>query len=199
MIVLLDNGHGAETKGKRSPDGQLLEYRFNRDITKMITAALSAVGIQSYLLCPEESDVPLSMRAKRANNMCAHYGVRNCILISIHADADANGSSPWTCARGLTSIVYDHASHYSCVLAKMITGEAYLRHLLGNRSTPACGYRRQNLAILRETACPAVLVECGFMTNHEDVAFMLSRSGKEQIVSAIVTAVRAFITTSTPS
>ncbi len=32
MKVLIDNGHGAETPGKRSPDGRLLEYAYTREI-----------------------------------------------------------------------------------------------------------------------------------------------------------------------
>lgn len=30
MKILIDNGHGIDTKGKRSPDGRLLEYAQNR-------------------------------------------------------------------------------------------------------------------------------------------------------------------------
>lgn len=30
MKILIDNGHGRETPGKRSPDGRLLEYAQNR-------------------------------------------------------------------------------------------------------------------------------------------------------------------------
>ena len=40
MVVILDNGHGSETSGKRSPkwaDGkQIFEYEFNRDVVKRI-------------------------------------------------------------------------------------------------------------------------------------------------------------------
>ena len=37
MKILIDNGHGIDTKGKRSPDGRLLEYRENS--TSRLTAA----------------------------------------------------------------------------------------------------------------------------------------------------------------
>ena len=46
MKILIDNGHGSETPGKRSPDGELREYKWNRDVggwsiytTKGITLA----------------------------------------------------------------------------------------------------------------------------------------------------------------
>ena len=48
-IVILDNGHGEETAGKRSPvwgDGsQLFEWEFNRDIVRRIAAMLKADGV----------------------------------------------------------------------------------------------------------------------------------------------------------
>lgn len=44
MKILIDNGHGAETRGKRSPDGRLLEYRENRIIARGIVTALAARG-----------------------------------------------------------------------------------------------------------------------------------------------------------
>ena len=34
MLILIDNGHGCNTAGKRSPDGRLLEYQYAREIAK---------------------------------------------------------------------------------------------------------------------------------------------------------------------
>ena len=36
IVVLLDNGHGIQTLGKRSPDGKLLEYKYSREIVDLI-------------------------------------------------------------------------------------------------------------------------------------------------------------------
>lgn len=58
MKILIDNGHGAETRGKRSPDGRLLEYRENRIIARGIVTALAARGLDAALLVPEENDIP---------------------------------------------------------------------------------------------------------------------------------------------
>lgn len=40
MKILIDNGHGQETAGKRSPDGRLLEWSYNREIARRVVAAL---------------------------------------------------------------------------------------------------------------------------------------------------------------
>lgn len=42
MKILIDNGHGIDTKGKRSPDGRLLEYAQNRLLAGRIVTALQA-------------------------------------------------------------------------------------------------------------------------------------------------------------
>ena len=54
MRILLDNGHGENTPGKRSPvwpDGtQLYEYEFNRDIARRVHNALRGRGVDCELL-----------------------------------------------------------------------------------------------------------------------------------------------------
>lgn len=50
MKVLIDNGHGEFTPGKRSPDGEFREWLFNREISHSIVAALNASNITAELL-----------------------------------------------------------------------------------------------------------------------------------------------------
>ena len=41
MKILIDNGHGQNTPGKRSPDGRFLEFRFNRTIANQVVEDLA--------------------------------------------------------------------------------------------------------------------------------------------------------------
>lgn len=193
MLVLIDNGHGSDTKGKRSPDGKFLEYAWTRQEAAVLQSHLTFLGLKSYILVPEDKDISLAVRANRVNEYCKHFGRENVLLISIHCDAQPGCDSKWGEARGLTSIVYTKAGASSRKLAAQITAEANSYNLLGNRSVPSCLYREQNLAILRETQCAAVLVECGFMTNREDVAFMQSLAGQNKIAAAIAKAVENYV------
>lgn len=45
MKVLIDNGHGAETPGKRSPNGRLRECAYTRQIAIRIASKLHQAGI----------------------------------------------------------------------------------------------------------------------------------------------------------
>ena len=49
MITLIDNGHGVETPGKRSPDGLFLEYQYNRLIASRVAANLLDCGHDAQL------------------------------------------------------------------------------------------------------------------------------------------------------
>ncbi len=87
MRILTDNGHGIDTKGKRSPDGRLLEYAQNRLLAGRIVSALQARGLDASLLVPEETDIPLPERCRRVNEWCRQLGKDNVLLISIHCPA----------------------------------------------------------------------------------------------------------------
>ena len=77
MKILIDNGHGQSTPGKRSPDGRFLEFQFNRTIAKQIVDDLRDRGYDAELLVPEDDDVPLKDRCKRVNDIVAREGKQN--------------------------------------------------------------------------------------------------------------------------
>ena len=99
MKILIDNGHGIDTKGKRSPDGQLLEYAQNRLLAGRIVFALQARGLDASLLVPEETDISLPERCRRVNEWCRQLGKDYVLLISIHCNAAGRGDR-WLSARG---------------------------------------------------------------------------------------------------
>ena len=69
MKVLIDNGHGVETEGKRSPDGRLREYAYTREIADRVMNRLQTEGIESIRIIPEETDVELKERVARAKSI----------------------------------------------------------------------------------------------------------------------------------
>ena len=55
MKVLIDNGHGVETEGKRSPDGRLREYAYTREIADRVMNRLQTEGIESIRINPRRN------------------------------------------------------------------------------------------------------------------------------------------------
>lgn len=192
MIVLLDNGHGVETPGKRSPDGRLREYAWAREIAQLIAISLQREGIEARLLVPETTDIPLRVRTRRVNDICAAEGARNVCLVSIHNNA-AGADGRWHDARGFAVYVSNNAGQGSRRLAAILAEEANARHLMGNRATPPQGYWQASLAICRDTKCAAVLTENLFQDNIEDVAYLLSEAGKAELTDLHVRAITKYV------
>ena len=191
MIVLIDNEHGRETKGKCSPYQRLREWKYTREIAKEVVAILSQHGVNAQLLTPEDGDIAISERCRRANNIYRHFG-KDIILVSIHNNA-AGADGKWHYARGLSAHVGLNASSKSKMLAQYLWNEAIAQGLKGNRSVPAAPYIAQNLAICRDTLCPAVLTENLFQDNKEDVDLLLSEEGKEKVTATHVNAIVEFV------
>lgn len=191
MKILIDNGHGSDTPGKRSPDGRLREYAWTREIAERIVNDLRALGYDAERIVTEEWSVSLSERCRRVNAVCNKLGAKNVLLISVHNNAAGNGG--WCCARGWTGWVYTKAGAGSRRLAQLLYAEAERLGLQGNRSVPACKYWEADFYILKHTNCPAVLTENLFQDNREDVAYLLSEEGKQAIVSVHVDGIINYI------
>lgn len=192
MTVLIDNGHGENTPGKCSPDGRLKEYKSAREIARLIVDGLQAKGVNAVLLVPEDADISLKERCRRANKYCEKYGAKNVLLVSIHHNA-AGSDGKWHEARGFSAHVSLNASGRSKALAQYLWSEALQQGLKGNRSVPEVKYIAQNLAICRDTRCTAVLTENLFQDNEDDVAFLLSEEGKNKVAAMHVTAINEYI------
>lgn len=189
--ALIDNGHGCNTAGKRSPDGRLMEGRYAREIARRVALELENRCVPYALITPENEDTPLSTRVYRANRLHRLH-TDGTILLSLHSDACAG--TGWHTAKGLSVRVALNASANSKTLARCIYTAAQdcgipVRKYNGD-SMP---YWPQNLAICRDTKMPAVLVEMFFHDNREQVAWALSPEGRTALVNALVEGICKFI------
>lgn len=194
MKILIDNGHGVETKGKRSPDGTLREYAWAREVANMICDILQAEGYDASLLVPEERDISLAERCRRANR----HPKNDTILVSIHCDASGDGSK-WMKARG-----------WSVFTTKGITKADTLAESIWNRakqmfraplkvrsySNAKMGHDyEENYYILMHSYCPAVLVENFFQDNLEDVAYLKTDIAKATCAEVVVLGIEDYLRT----
>lgn len=191
MVVILDNGHGVNTPGKCSPDKSLLEYKWAREIVDRLMTEFAKLGIKSVKLVPENIDIPLKERVRRANQIYRENG-KQAILISIHCNA-AGADGKWHTANGWSVFVAQNASSNSKRLAKGLYEQAEKKGLKGNRSVPKEKYWVQSLAMCRDTNCPAVLTENMFQDNKEDVALLLSEEGKKKIIETHIQGVLNYL------
>jgi N-acetylmuramoyl-L-alanine amidase len=183
MKILIDNGHGMETPGKRSPiwsDGtQLFEWKYTREIAKRVSDELKKYGIDAERIVSEDNDISLSERCKRANAIAEKFGVANCLLISIHNNAANGKAQGWEIHTYLGSSKSDeYATIFWNEAKSLLPTDTKIR---GDWTDKEPDWD-SNLAILRDTKCAAVLTENLFMDNPEDCRYLLSDEGKNTIV-----------------
>ena len=195
MKILIDNGHGENTPGKRSPNGVLREYLYAREIADDIVRELVKKGYDAERIVKENVDVALSERARRVNEFCGKLGTSNVILISVHCNAAGNGSD-WMNARGwsaYTSKGQTKADKLADCLYS-IAESVFVRQRIRKDMSDGDPDREENFYILQKTKCPAVLTENFFQDNRDDVEFLLSTEGKQQIVKVHVDGIIKYIT-----
>lgn len=193
-IILIDNGHGKDTAGKRSPDQSFFEWKWNREIAERLVLRLKGEGYTAFRIVKEDEDVSLKERCARVNSYCSHYGTGNVILISIHSNAAGNGRD-WMKARGwsvytspgetkadpLATCIFNAASEV-CVGQKM----------RADWSDGDPDYEA-NFYILKHTKCPAVLTESYFYDNKADLVYLTSDTGKADITELHFQGIRNYI------
>lgn len=163
-LIALDDGHGMETAGKRTPHipelGRFIhENEFNRAVVGFLDEELRRCGFNTLLVAPGDGDTSLSARTNLANSRKADA------FISIHYNAfDGNfdGYDP----EGLSVHIYP-GSKDGRKLA-----EAVLKYLKSGTSQKNRGIVENNFHVLRETNMVAILSENGFMDNKREALLM---------------------------
>ena len=194
MKILIDNGHGIQTKGKRSPDSTLLEYAYTREIARQVVSELKAKGYDSELLVPEDDDIPLSERVRRINEICLTYepscpaptGHPDVILISLHLNAAGDGTkwmnaTGWSCYTCKGQTESDRLADCLYKAAEQILKNQVIRTDYARDGDPDW---EENFYILRKTPCAAVLSENYFMDNKSDLEYLQSQAGKQAIIDS---------------
>ncbi len=186
MKILIDNGHGRNTPGKRSPDGRLREWEWTRTVASLIVKLLRRSGHDAELLVPEEHDVSLRERVARANRYS------EALLVSVHVNASGMGDA-WRLPHGWSVHVSRNAGLGSRRLASLLAQSAKGHGMSVRTPMPGCDYWTQNLAICRDTKCTAVLTENLFMDNRHDCELLMQPSTQMALATAHVEAIEKFL------
>ena len=203
MKILIDNGHGIQTKGKRSPDGKLLEYAYTRELARQIVKILQYRGYDAELLVPEDNDIPLSERVRRINEICLTYepscpapiGHPDVIIISLHLNAAGNdtkwmNATGWSCYTCKGQTESDRLADCLYKAAEQILKNQVIRTDYARDGDPDW---EENFYILRKTPCVAVLSENYFMDNKSDLEYLQNQTGKQAIIDTHVEGIEEWI------
>ncbi|PRZ12375.1 N-acetylmuramoyl-L-alanine amidase [Laceyella sediminis] len=149
-LICIDDGHEAQTLGKRTPPipqlkGRVVrENEFNREVARYLFVELRRCGFRCILAAPGDEDVPLSTRTNLANRHNAD------LFISCHYNAGGG--------KGVETFHWS-GSRTGKRAAELIHKQV-LQSGINRRDR---GVKTANFLVLRETKMPAVLIEFGFM------------------------------------
>jgi len=170
VIVVIDAGHGGHDRGG-IPGQRVAEKDMTLDVARRLRNVLSASGYRVVMTRDSDVFVPLPTRVAIANSY------RNAIFVCIHFNATQRRS-----AGGIETYFY---SRDSLPLASAIH-----RLVVGGAPSSNRGVRRRGYYVLRKTNIPAVLVECGFLTNPTEAAYAQSASYRERLAEEIAAGIR---------
>jgi N-acetylmuramoyl-L-alanine amidase len=176
--IMIDAGHDENTPGKRSLDGSLREFQFNKVVVEKMVYMLNQYENVELSLAHnihDGIDQSLKERTDLANK------IKVDCYISIHANAGN------TSARGIETYIHPNADSETYVLARAIHDNTVILTKQNNR-----GIKRNDFHVLRETNMKAVLIECGFMTNVDDLHLLKSEGYRHLCAEGIVRGLVAY-------
>ena len=183
ILVLLDDGHGWEVKYgyKTTPkfdDGSfIIENTFNHATKELLKQSLIEQGFNVFDVSPERTDTKLELRPARANEQMKAGKYKAYIFISIHFNSIG---LYWDDGVGGIETYHYPGSVEGTKLAKAVH-----EMLLKGTDLKDRGVKEANLCVLRETDMPAILLECGFMSNHTEANLMRNIAYQQECATEV--------------
>lgn len=194
--VVLDPGHGGHDRG--AVNRWASEKNYNLDIARRVRTYLKDAGFRVLITRKGDNFIPLERRPAAATQLQREDA--GTVFVSIHCNDSgqrfslATGFEVYSLTprgapnsndaflerrnfSGEPGHAKDHASH---ALATAIQ-----HAMLGRVPMMDRGVKRARFAVLRRATTPAVLVECGFMSNPRDARLLHSAEWREQLAKAI--------------
>jgi N-acetylmuramoyl-L-alanine amidase len=170
-VLVLDPGHGGDDLGAQGPAG-MMEKELALEVCRRVRDRMTAQGFVVHLTRDDDRLIDLSDRPRMAASHRAD------LFLSIHfnsaGNADAQGVETYvlptpgsrsTSDNGRKPV--DTATHSGNYFdgANAVLAHGIHRRLIRGLRAPDRGLRRARFVVLREATCPAVLIECGFLSN----------------------------------
>ena len=194
--VMLDPGHGGEDDGASNKNPAVKEKDITLSIALKLGAHLTAAGMQVVYTRTNDTTIALDERSLLTRRSKAD------VFVSIHANYASKPEAAGVETYALTPCGYPGTAEGSRVPGWQI-GNRFDFHntLLGFSihsklavlaQAPDRGLRRQSFSVLRESSCPAVLLEVGFLSNRAEALKMLDDAWQEKCAAAVTEGVLTY-------
>ena len=191
ITVIIDAGHGGEDGGAEV-DG-ILEKDINLSIADKLADTLRLCGVRVTEIRDEDisvyDDSAQTLREKKVPDLKHRVeivnGSENNILVSIHQNKFDNS------AFSGAQVFYSSNNDKSRVLAGSIRNSVV--SLLQNDNTRELKPANSDIYLLDNATVPAVIVECGFLSNDEERAKLLDSGYQSEMAYSIAMGVLEYI------
>ncbi len=174
--IIIDPGHGGKDSGAIGP-GDIHEKDVVLTMSLHLRDLLTAEGANVIMTRTEDKFVNLYDRPERIDEYDAD------LLISVHVNAHAHGARAVD-IRGLMILYnYDHNQKLAEIMLDKMEEETDL---------PAFRTWRRNIAVLRHTQLPSVLVEAGYLMHPEDNWHILHPGGQKKFALAMKEGIKEY-------
>ncbi len=182
FTVAVDAGHGGFDGGAAGAATGTKEAGLNLCVAKYLEKKLAAYGIVVVMTREDDDALGATKRKDLAQRkeIISHESID--LVVSIHMNKFSDTSISGAMA------FYQQGSVEGQKLAQMVIDEVCEATARKRRLANPGDY-----FILRECACPAVLVECGFLSNAEEEQKLLDEAYLESIADAIARGVLSYL------
>lgn len=180
-VIVIDPGHGGKDFGSESAV-RATEKELNLKTAKFAAAYLQQMGYQVTLTRHSDYFVSLAKRASLANSCQAD------LFISIHFN-----SAPSQSAEGIEIFYFRPDANRMRVNASKRLAQEVLNKIIEETAAKSRGVKDGNLAVIRETNMPAILIEGGFLTHPKERERILETAYQKRIAKGLAMGVREYI------
>ena len=188
--IIIDAGHGGVDGGATSCTG-VLESKINLDICLKLEDMLHLLGYKTVMIRRTDISVYTSgdtIAAKKVSDLRQRVKIvsdsEDPILISIHQNTYPDG-------RYAGAQVFYANNQQSRELAEIM--QLNLARSVNPGSNRSCK-KAEGIYLMQHVDCPAILVECGFLSNPEEEAKLRSDAYQKKLCCVIGSALGQFLT-----
>ena len=183
ITVVIDAGHGGGTGAKA-------EGYIEDDLTLQIAKAIKRLNyndkIKVLLTRVSDENIGLKERIEFAKNNNAD------LFISVHVNANPDVSAnPQSRTKGYEIAVSNKNTPYQ--KQSELLGAALIQEISKSNNTfPNLVKRKVGIWVLDQNVCPATMIECGYITDKDDRAFIIKKENQELIAQKILKAIEVY-------
>ncbi len=185
ITVVIDAGHGGTDAGARSIDGSITEKELTLAIIKKIKALNSNANIN--LVFTRETDIFQTVQEKADFTKAQNAD----LFVSIHIAS----TTPEAANSKTGMLVYVAKDNFVNSVGSKLFASAVIKEFKNDFPLFVSDLPQQRevgIMVLQESSCPAVLIEAGYITNKNDLAYLNTDAGREKIAANILAAIEKF-------